>query len=172
MNRCCTGLDGSTSGQGNEVSRSKNKLCVASFLFISRNDAEHRLDEKYSGSSFPYSATRISTACSEKPISILTSDHISYFPRKLLKWHQEEVSEGQDENPGERDGAGQRDDGKRGRGITTEIEMARKRKGRKWEGKKRRWRGKTGGNREAEGNGLLHSLLYHSSMSTSLLIDF
>lgn len=80
----------------------KGNLRIASFLFINRSDDEDKLDEKYSGSSFPYSATRISTACSEKPISILTWDHISYFPRKLLKWHQEEVSEGQDENPGER----------------------------------------------------------------------
>lgn len=68
----CTGSEGTTSGQENEVSRSKRKLCIASFLFINRNDAEHKLDEKYSGSSFPYSATRISTACGEKPISILT----------------------------------------------------------------------------------------------------
>lgn len=40
----------------------------------------------------------------EKLISILTGDHISYFPRKLLKWNQEQVSEGQDEKTrGQRD---------------------------------------------------------------------
>lgn len=110
--RSHSGPDGATSGQENEDLRSKSHhFSSLAEMMLSTN-----LMKKYSGSSFPDTATRISTACSENPISILTWDHIFYFPRKLLKWHQEEVSEGQDENPGERDRERRQSEGRNDRG--------------------------------------------------------
>ena len=128
------------------------------FSSLAENDAERQLDEKYSGSSFPLILPpEYQQLAVKNPFQFWLETTFPISPRKLLKWHQEEVSEGQDEKtPGEREREREgeiwesegRDDRRRGGGggITTEIETGE----RKWELKKerRRWRGrKTEGNR-------------------------
>lgn len=115
---------------------------------------------------FPHPATRTSAACSGKVISILTWDHIYYFnptsaPCQILKRHQEEACEGQDENPGEK--------------IKEKLERRLKERQRDNNGdhqkvdglEEMRKKKKTESKRDEEMNLLLH----HSSMSTFLLID-
>lgn len=86
-----------------------------------------------------------------------------FTPCELLKWHQEEVCEGQDENSGERDWEGRRGrcDRKRGNWMKTEwdIEEEKKQKG---DEKKTMWKAES----ERDGNVKETDLLcYHSSMS-------
>lgn len=85
-------------------SRSKSKNFASHrFSSLAENDAERQLDEKYSGSSFPLILPpEYQQLAVKNPFQFWLETTFPISPRKLLKWHQEEVSEGQDEKtPGE-----------------------------------------------------------------------